>query len=130
MDKKAQSPEWFNKGIKDGVNVLYSLSLKRQPSGDVLKITKEVWIKSLWRWPVDWDQKLDSSRIREMFLAAAGKLDEWPSPNSLKAYLPVRKQLSLPEPKADPENAARRSHQFRSEHPEFFAHVPVNGDGN
>ncbi len=64
-----------------------TLSLDRQPAGDLIKGTTGTWLEALLHVK-SWDQQRDTPRIREAFTTLAATCTHWPQPKHLLDALP------------------------------------------
>lgn len=108
-------PPWFENEIRDGMTMLYALSLPSTPSSETIEATCVVWMNVLWSARSRmWDKTQDVPRIRKAFKAIARSVDRWPAPRSLMDNLPrVPERRQLPAPRPTPVQDAANSAEAR-----------------
>jgi hypothetical protein len=89
---------WLDNLIIEGIQRLLILRLKNSPALDTINPLIDTWVYVFKAQAVDWNEALDTPRIRKAFLHCAGKVDEFPSPRTVLQYLPSRPDvLKLPD---------------------------------
>lgn len=89
---------WLDNLIIEGIQRLLILRLKNSPALDTINPLIDTWVYVFKAQAVDWNETLDTPRIRKAFLHCAGKVDEFPSPRTVLQYLPSRNNvLKLPD---------------------------------
>lgn len=97
------SPEWFHNTILNGIANMAALCLQGSPPSELMPSTAKVWIETLWRSPIAWDESVDVERIMVAFGGLMLRCERWPSPSDLIKALPSRPEpLALPPPDAKP----------------------------
>lgn len=90
---------WFKDEIINGLQALVAIRLRGAPSAETLPTVAKVWMTALASRPVEWNEDLDTARIRAAFVEIAATAKHWPSPAEFLALLPARKpQVALPPP--------------------------------
>lgn len=90
---------WFKDEIINGLQALVAIRLRGAPSAETLPTVAKVWMTALSSRPVEWNEGLDTARIRAAFVELAATAKHWPSPAEFLALLPARKpQVALPPP--------------------------------
>lgn len=92
--RKTISPEpWFDDIILDGLTQLFSLNLEGTPASELAPITASTWSKSLWAQSINWCETLDAWRLERGFILTMGRVNRFPSPNSVLLSMPPRPEL-------------------------------------
>lgn len=97
----SEIPSWYRSVVGEQIQRLVALGLAGSPGYDTIKLTAQAWAESLWSAPVQWDESLDTPRLRTAFQAVARNAERWPAPRHVLDALPSRPQprkLPLPEP--------------------------------
>lgn len=91
--------EWLLSEVAMGLQRLVALSLPNRPPAETIVLTAVVWRDQLRRKFGQWDQELDTPRIRAAFSALEGSVEDWPAPARFLRELPPRPEpLMLPPP--------------------------------
>jgi hypothetical protein len=110
------SPEaWFRDAITSGLQALVVLHLPGGPGHDTVAYTRDVWVRTLWGAPIQWDVNVDRRRIDAAFNRLARQVDRWPAPRALLERLPPRpKPRALPAPKLTEAERRRNSERLHA----------------
>lgn len=111
----SKAEQWFHEAITRGLQALVVLHLPGGPAYDTVSYTRDVWVKTLWDAPVEWDRNADEKRLETAFNRIARNADRWPAPRQLLEHMPARPQPpALPGPKLSEEQKRRNSEYLRA----------------
>lgn len=123
-------PTWFNDAVIEGMQVLQVLSLPGTPSAETIGYASDVWVRTLWSAPTEWDEGLDRARMSAAFLALARQIDRWPAPKHVLDHLPPRRErLKLEAPPLSAEQVRRNRAFLRRLLENMTALKPGKSDG-
>ena len=91
--------QFINAEVKVGLQRLVCLRLESTPAADVLALTGRIWIDTMRKLPIDWNEELDKGRITASFDLLIRQSARWPAIKHLIDNLPKRAKLpALPPP--------------------------------
>ena len=108
----SEAPDWFYDTVASGLQALVALSLPRQPPAETIALTLDVWVQTLWRAPISWDETIDKRRIDYAFASLARLVDQWPAPKHLLRELPNRPEQLRPRLESAPISDEKRAKYF------------------
>lgn len=101
--------DWLQVEIVTGLQKLFALRLPGTPPEDAIVGTAEVWLEAVRSTRIEWDQSLDTPRVRRAFASLFRLCDRWPVPklfiDNLGSRAPPK---ALPAP-AYPADQAKRN---------------------
>ncbi len=111
MNPKSDTPEaWFHNEIITGLARIAALCMAGTPAREYMADTESVWIDTLWRKPIGWDEGEDRERVCAAFDVLIGRAERFPAPSEFIQCLPKRKPQEhrpLLEVKLSPEQIER-----------------------
>lgn len=97
---------WLEIEILTGLQRLICLGLERQPAGEILPVTAQVWCEALTIGRA-WDEHRDIPRIRQAFVVLAKTRRHWPTPPDFADLMPAIDQRTLAAPRPSIEEIQR-----------------------
>lgn len=86
-NNKSRPEIWFSNEISSGLQRLLAQGLEYQPPSETIAATEENWVDAIWPSCL-WDERRDTSRIREAFRRLIAECYRWPQPAQFKLNLP------------------------------------------
>lgn len=101
MAKEIPYQPWLMNEIIDGLSALLLLNLPEKPALDSVEMVANVWYNAITAIERDWDEVLDTPRVRRAYQLLSAHSERWPIPKQFLDSLPARpepKQIAAPKP--------------------------------